>query len=162
MKNAVTFTIKHIIILLIGVALALVFSFIVRESDLSASVLSLAERETIQKAQWDGAFKKEGQQIEIFISEPLQNYDQLFVSLLFSPSEIQVITGAINSPYTFDILESSQSALLAKVSNFATGNVNEGILILPFIGEEEEITVEYLSDRPKEGQLFAVGFISSL
>ncbi|MDR0860345.1 MAG: hypothetical protein LBO09_05225 [Candidatus Peribacteria bacterium] len=162
MKNAVTFTIKHVIILIIGVALALIFAFIVRESDLSASVLSLAEREAIQKAQWDVAYKKENQQVEMFISQQLQDYDQLFVSLLFSPSEIQISTEEIDSPYSFEIIESSPSTLLVKVSNFATGNVDEGILKIPFIGVEEEITVEFISDRPEGGQLFAVGFISSL
>jgi hypothetical protein len=161
MKNARTFTIKHLGILVIGVALALVFVWIVRETNLSASVLSLAEREAIQKAQWDAAYKKTTENLEVFITLQLQTYEELFVSLLFSPSKIQVLTDTISSPYAFNILASTPGSLLVAVHNFSTGNVDEGIITIPFSGDQNEITVEYVSNREAGGQLFAVGFISS-
>jgi hypothetical protein len=161
MQNARTFTIKHLVILVIGVALALVFVWIARENNLSASVLSLAEREVIQKAQWDAAYKKTTGNLELFITPQLQLYPQLFVSLLFSPSEIQVLTGMIGSPYEVNILESTPSSLLIAVNSFSTGNVDEGIVTIPFSGDQNEITVESVSDSSVGGQLFAVGFILS-
>ncbi|MDR3169866.1 MAG: hypothetical protein LBU27_09340 [Candidatus Peribacteria bacterium] len=161
MNNARIFTSKHLGILVIGVALALVFVWIVRENNFSASVLSLAERETIQKAQWDAAYKKTTGDLELFITPQLQTYDELFVSLLFSPSKIQVITDTISSPYAFNVLASTPSSLLLTVSNFSTGNVDEGILTVPFSGDQNEITIEYVSNSEAGGQLFAVGFISS-
>ena len=156
--KALTYTFKHLIILIVGVALALVFALMSYGSkDLSASVLSLQEREFITQAQRDTAYKSQNQQIEIFISAELQRYNQLFISLLFSPSEIMLNENEISSPYSHDILSISNSSLLLKVSEFWAGNVDEGIVIIPFQGEEAEITVEFVSDEIQGGQLFAVG-----
>ncbi|MDR0369965.1 MAG: hypothetical protein LBH96_05735 [Candidatus Peribacteria bacterium] len=57
--KALTYTLKHFIILVLGVLLALFFAWIVYYSrDLSASVLSFQERQYIEKVHWDAAYKR--------------------------------------------------------------------------------------------------------
>jgi hypothetical protein len=156
--KALTYTLKNIGILVVGIALALIFAWIVYDArDLSASVLSLQERAFIEKAQRDVAYKKEQGNLEVFISPQLQNYSQLFVSLLFSPSEIILVSTGITSPYSFRVLEQSAGSLLLEVSDFSAGEVDEGIVIVPFTGNKEEITVEYVSDAVENGLPFAMG-----
>ena len=145
-----------------GTVLALIFAWIAYDTrDLSASVLSLSERTFIEKAQRDAAYKKENNNLEIFISPKLQHYDQLFVSLFFSPSEIEILSSSITSPYAREIISQTPSSLLLKISDFSAGNIDEGILIVPFSGESREITVEFVSEKAEEGTLFALGALEA-
>ena len=158
--KALRYTVKHLMILLVGVVFAVVFALITYSSkDFSASVLSLQEREFVTKAQWDVAYKKNDQQVEVFISESLQQYNQLFVSFLFSSSEIHLDVDGISSPYSFEILSFSNSSLVLRVDDFWEGNIDEWIIIIPFEGDQEDITVEFVSDLIQWGQFFAVGVL---
>ncbi|MDR2415125.1 MAG: hypothetical protein LBD75_00460 [Candidatus Peribacteria bacterium] len=127
--------------------LAVIFAWIVYDSrDLSASVLSLSERTFMETAHRDAAYKKTAEHLEIFISPPLQSYPQLFVSLLFSPSEIQINPVDITSPYLLNKVSETDSSLLLQISNLSTGNVDEGIIIVPFSGNAKDITVEFVTE----------------
>jgi len=145
--QALKYSLKHLGILVVGVLLALFLVWIVYDArDLSASILSLGERQFIEKSRWDVAYKTFDTEIEVFISPQLQGYDQLFVSLLFSPSELDIFSSQITSPYVFQILEEQPGSLLLQVSDFGGGDVDEGIVIIPFSGEKKDITVEFVSD----------------
>jgi hypothetical protein len=128
---------------------------------MSASVLSLSERAFIEKAQRDAAYKKTVGNLEVFISPQLQGYQQLFVSLLFSPSEIEIILPRITSPYQWEIVSQSTGTLLFQVASFSAGNVDEGILLVPFSGNVEDITVEFVSDERDSGVVFALGALDT-
>jgi hypothetical protein len=146
----------------IGIALALVFVWIVQSSrDLSASVLSLSERAFIEEAHRDAAYKKAEKSLEIFISPTLQQYDQLFISLLFSPSKIELFTPIITSPYERQLVSQSAGSSLLQVSDFVAGNIDEGIILIPFSGDAQEITVEFVSDEAEGGTLFALGALET-
>ncbi|MDR0281956.1 MAG: hypothetical protein LBI53_01155 [Candidatus Peribacteria bacterium] len=146
---------KHTLIIIIGVLLALVLALISYSSkDFSASVLLLSERQFIEQSHRDAAYKKIDQQLEVFISPPLQDVDQLFVSILFSPSDIEISTSEITSPYLWNLVEAYRGQMLLEISSFATGNVDEGVIIVPFQGEMKDITVEFVSsDRGGENAL---------
>jgi hypothetical protein len=100
--------------------------------DLSASVLSLTERTLIETSHRDAAYKKTKHDVEIFISPQVQTYHQLFISLLFSPSEIHIEPTTITSPYGWSLVSQTKSSLLLQVSDFSNGNVDEGIITVPF------------------------------
>ena len=158
--KALTFTLKHLLILTVGIVLAVIFAWIVYDAtNLSASVLSLSERASIEKAHWDAAYKKGAESLEVFITPQLQHYDQLFIALFFSPSEIELLPAQISSPYSWEVVSQTASSLLLKVSDFSAGNLDEGIVIVPFSGEAREITVEFVSDKAQGGELFAVGIL---
>ena len=145
-----------------GTLLALILAWLVYDArDLSASVLSLSERAFMEEAYWDAAYKKEQGNLEVFISPQLQSYDQLFVSLFFSPSEIEVLTSTISSPYVWELVAQTRSSLLLKISDFSAGNVDEGMVIIPFSGDAREITVEFVSDEAEEGRIFALGVLET-
>lgn len=162
--KALTYTLKHFIILVLGVLLALFFAWIVYYSrDLSASVLSFQERQYIEKVHWDAAYKRFPWEIEVFISPQLQSLDQLFVSFLFSPSKLQIFPLEITSPYSFDIISEQEGSLLLEVSEFAFWNVDEGIVVLPFSWDTKEILVEYVTDSLElEGTSFALGSLDDI
>jgi len=143
---------KHILIIIIGILLALVLALISYSSkDFSASVLLLSERQFIEQSHRDAAYKKIDQQLEVFISPPLQDVDQLFVSILFSPSDIEISTSEITSPYIWNLVEAYRGQMLLEISSFAMGNVDEGVIIVPFQGEMKDITVEFVSSD-REGE----------
>lgn len=160
--KALTYTLKHFVILILGVILALVFAWIVYYSrDLSASVLSLQERQYIEQAHWDAAYKRFPWEIEVFISPQLQSLEQLFVSFLFSPSKLQIFPLEIRSPYFFNILSEDKSSLVLQVSNFSSGNIDEGIVTVPFSWDSKEILVEYVVDS-LGGTSFALGSLDDI
>jgi hypothetical protein len=157
-----TSTLKHLCILVIGIMLAIVFAWIVYDArDLSASVLSLQERAFMETAHRDAAYKKADGSVEIFISPPLQSSTQLFVSLLFSPSELSIERNRISSPYEWKVISETENSLLVQVSDFSTGNGDEGILIVPFSGNAKDITLEFVTDERDTGQFFAIGALES-
>jgi hypothetical protein len=142
----------------VGLALAVIFALMVYDmGDLTASVLSLSERKYIEQAERDAAYKKDDGNLEVFLSPKLQTYHQLFVSLLFSPTDIEILTPMMSSPYQWEVVNQSTDSLLLQVSGFADGNVDEGIVIVPFSGDMEDITVEFISDQLVGGTVFAVG-----
>jgi hypothetical protein len=125
-----------------------IFAWIAHDGkDFSASVLSLSEREFMEKSSRDAAYKKDYENLEVFISSQIQHYDQLFVSLFFSPVEIEILTEQITSPYIWEIVREESSSLVLKISEFSAGDVDEGIVIVPFVGDMREITVEFVSDK---------------
>jgi len=131
--KALTYTLKHAVILILGVILALICAGIVyRSADLSASVLSLSERQYMQQVHRDAAYKRFDTEIEVFISSQLQALDQMYISFLFSPTNIEIFHSLIASPYTVHIIEQKAGALLLKISDFSGGNVDEGVVIVPF------------------------------
>lgn len=157
--KALTYTLKHIGILIVGVLLGVFFAWIVYDSrDLSASILSLGERQFIEESHRDAAYKKFDTEIEVFVSPQLQDYSQLFVSLLFSPSKLDIFSDQITSPYSFEILEEKSDALLLQIFWFGEWDVDEGVVIVPFSGEKKDITVEFVTNSLwEDGQSFAIG-----
>jgi hypothetical protein len=131
--------------------------------DLSASILSLQERQFIEQAHWDAAYKRFSGEIELFISPQLQSLNQLFVSFLFSPTKLQILPLEMSSPYTVQIIEGNADSLLVQVSDFSGGNVEEGIVILPFSGDVKEILVEYVTDSLEGAEhSFALGSLDDV
>ncbi|GHW02483.1 hypothetical protein AGMMS50249_2690 [candidate division SR1 bacterium] len=157
-ENVIKYTTKHLVILILGVALAFFFVWISDSSGwLSSSILSLQEREIMTNLHRDAAYKKSTTDLEVFIGAKLQSENQIFISFFHSPSEIQILTDQITSPYTFEVINQTNSSLLLKVTGFQNGNIDEGVIILPFQGDAKEITVEYVSPSQNSSQNVALG-----
>ncbi|MDR0650829.1 MAG: hypothetical protein LBG59_05540 [Candidatus Peribacteria bacterium] len=140
----------------------MIFAWIVYDSrDLAASVLSLSERTFMETSHRDASYKKTAKELEVFISPSLQSYDQLFVSLLFSPSEIHITPTTITSPYPRKLISKTESSLVVQISDFSEGNRDEGIITVPFSGNAKDITVEFVTEDLATGQWFAIGALTS-
>jgi hypothetical protein len=124
-------------------------------------VLSLSERTLIETSHRDVAYKKTEKELEVFISPQVQSHAQLFVSFLFSPSEIQIAPVTITSPYSWKLISDTDSSLLVQISDFSAGNVDEGIIIVPFSGNVKDITVEFVTEDLATGQWFAIGDLTA-
>lgn len=149
---------KSLIILALGVALASVFAWIVYDgSRMETSVLSLQERARMRDLHRDAAYKKVDHTLEVFISESLQSSDQLFISLLHNPTELILETWAITSPYQWEIIKTTPTQLLLKVTGFQVGDLDEGIVIVPYQWDDEELTLEFVSPKEQWGDGVAVG-----
>lgn len=118
--------------------------FLQTNPDLSASVLSLQEQNYFREKSWDIGYKKKIGELEVFLSPQLQDNSGLYLSFFHSP-QLLTLDGSIQSPYHFTILSSDKTNLVVFVSWFQNGDINEGILVVPFKGEMKDITVESVS-----------------
>lgn len=59
---------------------------------MQTSVLSLQERIKIRELHRDAAYKKVDKTVEVFLSESLQSANQLFISLIHNPRDLEILT----------------------------------------------------------------------
>ena len=149
---------KNIIILFLWVILSWIIIFLVQNNpDLTASVLSLSERKYIETKKRDAAYKKDFHTIEVFISERLQKEEKILITFFFS-SDLKVDSQKLQSPYSNQILSQDRSNLVVQVTWFQTWNIDEWILILPFVWDRSDITVESIVawDRDQSVSLWSL------
>ena len=81
---------KYVVICLIGIALAVVVATLQYDAkDLSASVLSITEKDFFESTQRWAWYKKQNQIFEVFLSEQVRNEWNLTVSILYNPLEVE-------------------------------------------------------------------------
>ncbi|MDD2537372.1 MAG: hypothetical protein PHU61_02680 [Candidatus Absconditabacteria bacterium] len=153
---------KHLIILVLGITLGILFAFLVYDArDLSASILNLQERQFMTELKRDAAYKKSNNEIEVFISSPLQSEAILFASFLYAPQALTIDTSLITSPYSYEIISDVPGEIIFQITNFSQGDVDEGVLIIPFLGETKDITLEYITNQ-LETYPYAIGDLGEL
>ena len=107
---------KYVIILILGVLIAFFVAWIQYDAqDLSASVLSLTEKDFFESTKWDAWYKKEGQIFEVFLAEQVRNEWELTISILYSLDDIERFTDKIDTMYSVNVLQQSGWNLILKV-----------------------------------------------
>ena len=139
---------KYIIIVLIGILLAFFVARIQYDTtDLSASVLSITEKDYFESTQWDAWYKKSNQVFEVFLAENTRNEWNLTISILHSPNDIQRFTDQIDTKYSVNIVEQNEWNLILNVDWYKDGDFNEWLFELPYSWDSKEITLEYIKSE---------------
>ena len=136
---------KYLIILLLGVLLAFFVARIQYDTqDLSASVLSLTEKDFFESTKWDAWYKKENQIFEVFLAEQVRNEWPLTISILFSPEEFQRFTDQINTNYTITNIKEDRWNLNLSINWYENWDLTEWIFQLPYSWNSKDVTLEYI------------------
>lgn len=136
---------KYILICLIGIALAYmvaVFQYDVK--DLSASVLSITEKDFFESANWGAGYKKQNQIFEVFLSEQVRNEWSLTISILYNPEEIEWSLDEIKTNCSIENIEQKDWNLVLSVDWYQDLNFDEGIFEIPYKWNAEEVILEYV------------------
>lgn len=142
---------KYVLIIVIGILLAFFVRWIQYDTtDLSASVLSLAEQDFFESTKWDAWYKKENQIFEVFLAEQVKNEWPLNVSILYSPENIEQFTDQINTKYSVNIIEQNEWNLILNVNWYENWDLTEWIFELPYSWDSKEITLEYIKSDNKD------------
>ena len=139
---------KYVIILFLGVLMAFFVAWIQYDTqDLSASVLSLKEQNFFESTNRDAWYKRENQIFEVFISEQARNQWTLFVSVLYSPSDVERFTDKIDTNYFVEVVQQDDWNLILKVDWYENWDFTEWLFELPYSGDFRELTLEYIKSK---------------
>ena len=137
---------KYLVIVILWIVLAFFVARIEYDSsDLSASVLSLTEKDFFEAKQWDVWYKKENEIFEIFLSEKNRNNWPLNVSILYSPDKIELYTNNIKTNYKLEILKQEEWNTILNVDEYQFWDFNEWLFQLPYSWDIKDITLEYVT-----------------
>lgn len=139
---------KYVIIIFVGIVLAFFVAWIQYDAtDLSASVLSLTEQDFFESTKWDAGYKKENQIFEVFLAEQVRNEWILNVSILYSPSDIELFTWEIKTNYSVNVVEQNEWNLILNMDWYENGDFAEWIFELPYSWDSKNITLEYIQSE---------------
>ena len=139
---------KYAIIVIIGVLLAFFVARIEYDTtDLSASVLSLTEKDFFESTKWDAGYKKENQIFEVFLAEQVRDEWPLNISILYSSDDIERYTDQIDTKYLVNVIEQKEWNLILDVDWYKDWDFAEWIFELPYSWDSKEITLEYVQSE---------------
>ena len=139
---------KYVIIIFVGIVLAFFVAWIQYDAtDLSASVLSITEQDFFESTKWDAGYKKENQIFEVFLAEQVRNEWILNVSILYSPSDIELFTWEIKTNFSVNVVEQNEWNLILNMDWYENGDFAEWIFELPYSWDSKNITLEYIQSE---------------
>ena len=139
---------KYVIIIFVGIVLAFFVAWIQYDAtDLSASVLSITEQDFFESTKWDAGYKKENQIFEVFLAEQVRNEWILNVSILYSPSDIELFTWGIKTNFSVNVVEQNEWNLILNMDWYENGDFAEWIFELPYSWDSKNITLEYIQSE---------------
>ena len=139
---------KYVIIIFVGIVLAFFVAWIQYDTtDLSASVLSLTEQDFFESTKWDAWYKKENQIFEVFLAEQVRNEWILNVSILYSPSDVELFTWEIKTNFSVNVVEQNEWNLILNMDWYENGDFAEWIFELPYSWDSKNITLEYIQSE---------------
>lgn len=144
---------KYFVICLIGISLAFMVALLEYDAkDLSASVLSITEKDFFESTQRWAWYKKQNQIFEVFLSEQVRNEWVLTVSILYNPEEVVWLLDEIKT--NCPILDIRQDAwnLVLSVDWYQDLDFDEWIFEIPYGWDSKDVTLEYV----KWEELFSI------
>lgn len=139
---------KYIIIIAIWIWLAFFAAIINHNStDLSASVLSLAEQEFFESTNREAWYKKSNQIFELFLSEEVRNEWTLTVSILHSPNDFERSLNELTTNCITNIISQQNGNLIIQVEWYENLDFTEGVVQLPFSWNIKNLTLEYVKSN---------------
>ena len=146
--NTVKWIFKYIIIVFIGILIAFLIAWIQYDTkDLSASILSLTEQDFFESTQWDAWYKKEKQIFEVFLSEKNKNKWNLTVSILYSPTNIDLFIDRIKTKSLINNIQVGEWNLLLNINWYEDLDLSEWLFELPYSWDSKDITLEYIKSE---------------
>ena len=160
--NTVKSIFKYIIIIFIGVLIAFLVAWIQYDTqDLSASILSLTEQEFFESTQRDAWYKKEKQSFEVFLSEKVRNEGDLIVSILYSPTDINLFIDKINTNCSINNIEENEGNILLNIDWYKNSDFKESIFEIPYSWDSKDITLEYVKSQNLNFAIWSLDNIKS-
>ncbi len=136
---------KYIVICLVGIALAFVVALFEYDAkDLSASVLSITEKDFFESTQWGAWYKRQNQAFEVFLSEQLRDEWALIVSILYNPSEIELLVNELKSDCSIDDIKQDEWNLILTIDWYQDLDFDEWIFEIPYSWDSKDVTLEYV------------------
>lgn len=136
---------KYMIICLIGISLAFFVATLQYDAkDLSASVLSVTEKDFFESTEWGAGYKKQNQTFEVFLSEQVRNEWLLTVSILYNPAEVEWLIDWLKSKCSIIDIEQSEWNLVLRVDWYQNLNFDEWIFEIPYNWDSRDVTLEYV------------------
>lgn len=139
---------KYVIICLIGISLAFIVAMIQYDvKDLSASVLSITEKDFFESAQWWAGYKKDNQVFELFLSNQVRDESVLTVSILYNPLEIEWLINELRGDCSVVIDKLDEWNLILEIDWYQDLNFDEWVFEIPYIWDSKDVTLEYVGWR---------------
>lgn len=145
---------KYTVICLIGIILAIVVALLEYDAkDLSASVLSITEKDFFESTQWWAWYKKQNQTFEVFLSEQMRDNWILTVSILYNPTEVEWFVDEMKNNCSVANIIQSQWNLILDVDWYQSLDFDEWIFEIPYSWDSKNVVLEYV----KSGEeMFAI------
>lgn len=134
----------NIIIFIIAIPLA-VWLFILLENPkfLSASVISLQEKEAMRENNWDLGYKNRWNVLDVYIDEKIDNLDYLTLSIAYDPENVTFDLQDLDTQAEYKVLSNEDGNLLIQFNNFSNRNFDykNSLFMLKFTWDEANILV---------------------
>lgn len=139
---------KYLLIVFIWTFIAIFIARIQYDtSDLNASILSLTEQDFFKSTKRDAGYKRENQIFEIFLSENIKNEWPLNISIIYSPTDIELFVENITSNYSVNITQQNKWILKLTIDWYQNYNSSEWIIQIPYSWDSKDITLEYIKSK---------------
>ena len=136
---------KYVVICLIGISLALIVALIQYDAkDLSASVLSITEKDFFESTQWWAGYKKDNQVFELFLSDQVRNESVLEVSILYNPSEVEWLLDDLKADCSVVDVKLDEWNLILEIDWYQDLDFDEWVFEIPYIWSSRDVTLEYV------------------
>lgn len=143
----------NIVIFLISIITAFAFFYMNYNYQwFQASVLGLADRETIENNKWDIGYKNENNVVDVFMSKDLKDVQRMTFSLIYDPTRIELQKDKIDAQTKYEILTDTEGNLVLALTDFSGMKVDESLFMLPFIGEDPNVLLSEGSVALNNGQ----------
>ena len=150
---------KYVLICLIGIVLAYMVAVLQYDArDLSASVLSVAEKDFFESTQRWAGYKKQNQIFEVFLSEQVRDEWLLKISILYDPEEIAWLFDEMKSNCSINDIEQNEWNLILKVDWYQELNFDEWIFEIPYTWDSKDVTLEYVEWE----EMFSIGNLDDI
>ncbi len=134
----------NIIIFLVAIPLAIWLFWLSQNPNfLSASVISLQEQQAMKQNNRDLGYKNDGNTLDVFLDEKVDNLDYLTLSILYDPDHISFNVDDINTQIDYKILSNEDGNLLIQFNNFSNKNFDykNSLFMLKFTWQDPSILV---------------------
>ena len=134
----------NIIIFIIAIPIAIGLFFVLEGTNfLSASVISLQEKETMKENNWDLWYKNDWNTLDVYLDDKVDNLDYLTLSIVYDPDNISFNIDDINTQTEYKIISNQEWNLLIQFNNFSNKNFDykNSLLMLKFTWDDSNILI---------------------
>ena len=144
----------NILIFLISLITAFAFFYMNNNYHwFQASVLGLADRETIENNKRDVGYKNENNMLDVFVASSLKDQiQQLTLSIIYDAEELELKLDKIESQAPYEITNDTEGSLILVIKDATNINPEESLCILPFKWDNPNILISEWSLLLTDGQ----------
>lgn len=144
----------NILIFLISIITAFAFFYMNNNYNwFQASVLGLADRETIENNKRDIGYKNEKNVVDVFVSSDIKDQIQrMTLSIIYDSEEIELEIDKAEAQTKYEILTNTEGSLILVLTDFTNIDTDKSLYILPFKWDNPNILISEWSLLLSDGQ----------